>query len=479
MEAPDIASTEIGTVHMEDVEVHNGEASPATGDSAVEYIFTAGAPSFAHLKSRYGGRRIPHRSALLASALALAASITVFLVWSALCELPSSKTATDIQLQGNPFARMPEFDAMPTRSWPACEQRETQNTTLLSEAVSINSQNLFGAHLPTVEDCAPVAPSPVAAYLRPVKEELINPLARVDFQTSADVDGTADCRSKRIAEIAKMLSLAADEFEKSSKLVHERLQAASCGQVSAQEQPQRQGSTKRAVVESPVGASVRNPEVVARSSAELIMRAHPSFDLKRPLDGKDAGTMMNLSVSLPSSETEQQQALLQHDYTALKYGNPAASPRPSVPREHSGAARQEASGGRLLSNLQLDSTNAADSKDNEDPKTSVRAVKVERNLDIPHLGTTENMEHQAAAVQETPRREGPSSLVTTFSEAGNKCAETSSPVNGGEHPYVRLPVVPREAIKRNFDYKAALFCRLHESRRIQFNYLAVPLESLG
>lgn len=255
MEAPDIASTEIGTVHMEDVEVHNGEASPATGDSAVEYIFTAGAPSFAHLKSRYGGRRIPHRSALLASALALAASITVFLVWSALCELPSSKTATvglvkrrlsygqaygqygytlsnteqscavletnlkaiqnalwpdkepaqkklrltadeygpgartteetpwlqplrgascwsssacseassslltsglkqlsspeseleslpwtglptneDIQLQGNPFARMPEFDAMPTRSWPACEQRETQNTTLLSEA---------------------------------------------------------------------------------------------------------------------------------------------------------------------------------------------------------------------------------------------------------------------------------------------------------------------------------------------------------
>ncbi|CDJ32194.1 LOW QUALITY PROTEIN: uncharacterized protein EMH_0042790 [Eimeria mitis] len=162
----------------------------------------------------------------------------------------------DVSHRNHFGSRATGFDATLRQSRSACERTETRKETVLGEAAQLNLQHIIGgSSLPMGEaDVASVVPGSDAAKspqdLMPVETDPVNLPEMADDQTTATA-----FRSRKIAEIANMLSLAAEEFERGLKGVQERLEPVSCGQFIAQGQPHGDAPVQRILSQSPMCSS--------------------------------------------------------------------------------------------------------------------------------------------------------------------------------------------------------------------------------
>ncbi|CDI82053.1 hypothetical protein, conserved, partial [Eimeria acervulina] len=378
-------------------------------------------------------------------------------------------TPQDVRPPSTPGGEMSQFEAMLLHSGSAFERTQTGSTAVARGASNSDLQTLVELQVPTVEvaNAASVVPGSAAAYSRFVGMDVVNPPEGANCQTLPDAEETAGLRSRKIRAIEKMLSLAAEEFERRAQGVQGQVQRASCVPVIAQEQPQRAGTPKRAVPLPLVCSSgVKLEPGDPPSMQRLMMSRRVSSSVKR--DNKVStvqGQPTGMSMPRSPSAKAQRRSLLQSDgnSTVSAFGgmittiHSSGTGKYSAPPDHAAS-----SGGNWSINLQPEPSQAGDSKNEKVPTTKGCDVEQGGIANDPYSESQQNGLQPSVGVHAAPMRKSPLSSVISVSETPSNDAGAGSAVVPAAHPFVHLPVVPPEAIKRTFNYRAALLCSIHE-----------------
>ncbi|CDJ51552.1 hypothetical protein, conserved [Eimeria brunetti] len=336
----------------------------------------------------------------------------------------STQHQQHVQAQKFPRAPLTEFDVALLQPRSAFEETKT---TLSSDAPYLNSQIPVGFQTPTVEEAggASAVAYPASLYLRPVETAMANQPERADCQTPAANEHTVDYRSRKIAEIARMISNAAEEFERGAERAPGQLQPTSWGQMFVQEQPQEEATLEQTLAESLVPSSGAYAE------------AHPSMFL----ENENVRATPDLSVPGPPNEKAEQPSLLQStdNYTLSAQGEQIICRYSGVSSDHSGVAGQATSPSRnLLANVKLDSAGAGDQNQQQDGMPRGSGVAYRENSNASYEATLEKMPKPGNGVQEKGMRDTRSPVGVPILAAPSESARSDNAVNPSAHPYVRI-----------------------------------------